>query len=100
MGAFSLLASRLPCSLFLVPDFSLLASVRAKWSSLEVSEAGRTCLPGLSFSLPRHERELTFASLRRLIVVLAARDHHVPGRSELALEAVRTRRERRNFRDQ
>ena len=59
-----------------------------------MGEAGRTGLPGLSLTLPRYERELTFAPLRRLIVVLAARDHHVPGRSELALEAVRTGRER------
>ena len=93
MGAFSLLASRLPCPLFLVPDFSLLASVKARQSSLEMSEAGRTCLPGLSFSLPRHERELTFALLRRLIVVLAARYNHVSRRSELTLETVRARRE-------
>ena len=93
MGAFSLLASRLPCSLFLVPDFSLLASVRAKWSSLEVSEAGRTCLPGLSLTLPSHERELSIAPLRRLIVVLAARYDHVSRRSKLALKAVRARRE-------
>ena len=59
-----------------------------------MSEAGRTCLPGLSFSLPRHERELTFALLRRLIVVLAARYNHVSRRSELTLETVRARRER------
>ena len=94
MGAFSLLAFRLSSPLFLVPDFSLLASVRTKWSSLEVGEAGRTGLPGLSFPLPRHKCELTFAPLRRLIVVFAARDHHVPRRGELALKTVRARRER------
>ena len=94
MGTFGLLAFRSTCSLCLAPDFSLLASVRTKWSSLEVGEAGRTGLPGLSFPLPRHKCELTFAPLRRLIVVLAARDHHVPGRGELALEAVRTGRKR------
>jgi len=59
-----------------------------------MGKAGRTGLPGLSLTLPRHERELTFAPLRRLVVVLAARNHHVPGRSELALEAVRAWRER------
>ena len=94
MGTFGLLAFRSTCSLSLVPDFSLLASVRAKCSSLVMGKAGRTGLPGVSFTLPGHERKLAFALLLRLIVVLAARDHHVPGRGELALEAVRTGRKR------
>ena len=59
-----------------------------------MGEAGRTGLPGLSLTLPRYERELTFAPLRRLIVVLATWYDHVPRRSELTLEAVRARRKR------
>ena len=59
-----------------------------------MSEAGRTSLPGVSFTLPGHERKLAFALLLRLTVVFATRDHHVPGRGELALEAVRTGRKR------
>ena len=94
VGTFGLLAFRSTCSLCLVPDFSLLASVRARCPSLVMGKAGRTGLPGVSFTLPGHERKLAFAPLRRLIVVLAARDHHVPGRSELALEAVRAGRKR------
>ena len=92
MGTFRLLASRSTCSLCLVPDFSLLASVRAKCSSLVMGKAGRTGLPGVSFTLPGHERKLAFALLLRLIVVLAARDHHVPSRGQFALVAIRAKR--------
>ena len=93
MGAFSLLASRLPCPLFLVPDFSLLASVKARQSSLEMSEAGRTCLPGLSFSLPRYKRELSVVTPLRASPVFAAWNDHMPRRGKFALEAVNSRRE-------
>ena len=57
-------------------------------------KAGRVDLPGVFVTLPRHKRQLAFTVLLRLVVVLAARDHHMPGRGELALEAVRTGRKR------
>ena len=57
-------------------------------------KAGRVGLPGVLVTLPRHKRQLACTVLLRLVVVLAARDHHMPGRGELALEAVRTGRER------
>ena len=51
-------------------------------------------LPRMLGTLPRHKRQLAIVVLLRLVIVLTARDHHVSGRGEFALEAVRTRRKR------
>ena len=69
VGTFGLLAFRSTCSLCLVPDFSLLASVRARCPSLVMGKAGRTSLPGVSFTLPGYESKFAFALLLRLMVI-------------------------------
>ena len=94
METFGLLASRFPCSRYLAPAFSLLASVRARCLSLVMVKAGRPDPPRVLGTLPRHKRQLAIVVLLRLVIVLTARDHHVSGRGEFTLEAIRTKRKR------
>ena len=73
----SLLASRLNRSYCLTSVFSLRAFDRARSFSLVPAEAGGSGHLRLLGPLPRHQRELSIAMLRRFVVIFAARNHHV-----------------------
>ena len=94
LNTFSQLASRFNDSQHLATVFSLRAVDRAKGCSLIRTEAGRADLPRRLGTLLRHECKLTILVLLRLVIIFAARDHHVSRRSQLTLKGIRTRRHR------